>query len=144
MYIILDTHLSCTQYLYHTGQKTVSRIMNLTFPPSILDLRHQNQSDQYQHHVESNNISITVSFTTILKRKREIAKSLYISFLQGNSSNKNQVQSVVGLNMNIPSCHHPFYYNQNFTVHFMDVCFTLLFFPSYSNLRIQKTIQMQF
>ena len=69
---------------------------------------------------------------------------IYISFLQGNSSNKNPVQSMVGL-IWTSSLHviTIFTTTQNLLIISWDVCFTLLFFRTYSNLRIQKTIQIQ-
>ena len=84
---------------------SVSRIMTLAHPSSILDLRHQNRSDHYQHHVKYNNhISITVSFTTISKHRRKLPNH-YISL----SFNKmpSSVCSCTNMIQNIDSNHSP-------------------------------------
>ena len=127
-----------------SAEYSVSRITFLALPSSILDLRHQYQNYYYQHHVESNNhISINVSFTTISKHRREIAKSLFI-FLSFKEIIQQKSSAVYGwTNVKIFTlCHHPFYYNPKFTDHLMGRLFYIAFFRTYSNLRIQKAIQI--
>ena len=130
MYIILDTHLSCTQYLYHTCQK--------------LSLKDNGSSSSSQY-PRSTSLKIEVISTSIMSNST-ISASLYHSqqyqsvkeklpnhyiylfpsrkFIQQKSSAVCSWTKFDPLFL----CHYPFYYNPNFTDHLMGRLFYIAIF----------------
>ena len=116
-------HACLAQSMYHTGRAL--SLKNNDFSSSLFDLCYQNRSDHYKHHIESNNhISITVSFTTLSKRRRKIAKIIKYSL-----SNKNLSAVCSCSNMIIVFMSFSFTFQlKHSLVISRDGCFTLLFF----------------
>ena len=145
MYIILDTHLSCTQYLYHTCRK--------------LSLKDNGSSSSSQY-PRSTSLKIEVISTSIMSNST-ISASLYHSqqyqsvkeklpnhyiylFPSRKFIQENQVQSVAGLNMNIPLCHFPFLLQLKLYCSFHGRLFYITILSIVlTKIRIQKTIQIQ-